>query len=174
MVAEKRRGARARIFARALLPGLVLGAATFAAPALGQPGQPARPAAPPQLPVPDERTALRLLWSTIAAVDHANRTGNYSVLRDLGSAGFQTSNNAAALAGIFTGIRSQNVDLSEALIVTPAWEIAPRMIRPGVMRMRGTFPLRPIAIAFDLLFAWEGGAWRLDGVAVQAQRAPPR
>jgi hypothetical protein len=38
--------------------------------------------------------------------------------------------------------------------------------------MRGTFPLRPQPIAFDLLFAWDRG-WRLDGIAVQAMPATP-
>ncbi len=116
-------------------------------------------------------TSLELLWSIMAAVDHANRTGNYSVLRDLGSAAFQSRNNPANLAAIFAGLRDQRVDLSSTLVVTPTWEIAPTMVQPGTLRMRGSFPLRPAAILFDLLFLWDGG-WRLDGVAVQAQPAP--
>lgn len=103
----------------------------------------------------------------MAAVDHANRTGNYSVLRDLGTAAFQTRNTAANLAAIFAGLRERNVDLSETLIVTPVWEIAPSMIQPRVLRLRGRFPLRPAAIAFDVLFAWDGG-WRLEAIAVQS------
>jgi hypothetical protein len=133
---------------------------------------PATPVAPANVPVPDRLTSLKLLWSTMAAVDHANRTGNYSVLRDLGTSGFQTNNNPANLAAIFAGLRDQQIDLSDTLVVTPAWEIAPRMTSPTVLRMRGTFPLRPQPIAFDLLFAWDRG-WRLDGVAVQAMPATP-
>ena len=56
----------------------------------------------------------------------------------------------------------------EQSVVTPAWEIQPTMVQPGVLRMRGTFPLRPAAIAFDLLFSWQDG-WQIEGVAVQAQ-----
>jgi hypothetical protein len=41
------------------------------------------------------------------------------------------------------------------------------MTSATVMRMRGTFPLRPTPIAFDMLFAWERGAWRVEGIAVQ-------
>lgn len=106
----------------------------------------------------------------MAAVDHANRTGNYSVLRDLGSAGFQANNNPATLAAIFAALRTQRIDVAETLVVTPDWEISPRMESANVLRMRGTFPLRPQPIAFDLLFAWDRG-WRLDGVAVQAPPA---
>jgi hypothetical protein len=130
---------------------------------------PARPAPPvaANLPAPDRLTALKMLWSTMAAVDHANRTGNYSVLRDLGSAAFQSRNNPANLAAIFAGLRERNVDLADTLVVTPNWEIAPTIVQPQILRMRGSFPLRPEAIAFDLLFTWDGG-WRLDAVAVQA------
>ncbi|HEV7660167.1 MAG TPA: hypothetical protein VGO55_10010 [Allosphingosinicella sp.] len=141
--------------------------------ALGQPRPRPAPAparAPPaaaNLPVPDRLTSLKMLWSMMAAVDHANRTGNYSVLRDLGSAAFQSRNNPANLAAIFAGLRERNVDLADTLVVTPNWEIAPTIIQPQVLRMRGSFPLRPEAIAFDLLFTWDGG-WRLDAIAVQA------
>lgn len=147
-------------------------AMALAQPASGQPpaqapsGQHAAAAAP-NLPVPDQRGALKMLWGIMAAVDQANRTGNYSVLRDLGTPGFQANNNPANLATIFAGLRQQQVDLSDALIVTPVWEISPRMVSPTALRMRGSFPLRPQAIGFDLVFIWADG-WRLDGIAVQA------
>lgn len=125
------------------------------------------PLAPSAVPVPDQLTALRMVWGIMAAVDQANRTGNYSVLRDLGSTGFQANNNPTTLAGVFGRIRTQQIDTSAALLVSPTWEIPPRMTSATVLRMRGTFPLRPAPIAFDLLFAWERGGWRLEGVAVQ-------
>ena len=154
-----------------LAVALLIGAGL--APAVsGQPGRPPPPAqrqqaAPANVPVPDRLAALKLLWSTMAAVDHANRTGNYTVLRDLGTRGFQANNDSARLASIFSVLRTQRIDLSDTLLVTPVWEIAPRMVSPTVLRMRGTLQLRPQAIAFDLLFAWDQG-WRLDAVAVQA------
>lgn len=119
-------------------------------------------------PAPDQLTSLKMLWSAMAAIDHANRTGNYSVLRDLGTSAFQARNNPTNLAAIFTGLREQKVDLSATLVVTPTWDIQPTLIQPGTLRMRGIFPLRPAAIEFDLLFSWEEG-WRLEGIAVQAQ-----
>ena len=152
------RHAPVRLLLAALALSLPAGAACAQAPA-------AAVAPPPQI---DQRTGLKLLWSAIAAVDHANRTGNYSVLRDLGTAAFQARNNPANLAAIFAGLREAGVDLADTLVVTPVWEIAPTLAQPGVVRMRGTFPLRPDAIAFDLLYAWDGG-WRIEGIAVQAQ-----
>ena len=138
------------------------------AEAIAQP----RPERSPALPLPDQLTLLKLLWSTMAAVDQANKTGNYSVLRDLGSAGFQTNNNAAGLAGIFSEIRSQRLDLSDTLIVAPTYEFPPAMIEPRLLRMRGAFNLRPTAIAFDIIYEWKDG-WRLHGIAIDPRSFSP-
>jgi hypothetical protein len=172
-------GGSGRLHAAQLACGLLI-AAGLAQPALGQAGRPVAPAQRPpaaplqrppaaaaKVPVPDQLTSLKMVWSVMAAVDHANRTGNYSVLRDLGTPAFQANNNPANLAGIFARLREQRVDLSDTLVVTPIWEIAPQMASPTVLRMRGMFPLRPQPIAFDLLFSWDRG-WRLEGIAVQA------
>jgi len=162
----------ARLAAVALMvaaPGQAASGQAGRAPAPAAPAPVRQPpvTAPANVPVPDRLTSLKLLWSIMAAVDHANRTGNYSVLRDLGTQAFQINNDPASLGAIFAGLRRQQVDLSDTLLVTPNWEIAPQMASPTLLRMRGSFPLRPQAIAFDLLFAWNRG-WRLEGVAVQA------
>jgi hypothetical protein len=121
--------------------------------------------APAPNPPPDALTVSKLIWSTLAAVDHANATGNYSVLRDLGSPSFQANNNAANLAGIFQTMRTQRVDLSNALLVTPTYEIAP-VIQNGMLRVRGAFPLRPVGIGFDLLYQPVQGRWALAAIAL--------
>ena len=167
--ARKRRASSVAFFCVATVMVPATGAAQ-SSPARTAPVRPAPPTVASAVAVPDQRSSLRMLWSIMAAVDHANRTGNYSVLRDLGSAGFQANNNPATLAAIFAALRTQEVDVAETLVVTPVWEISPRMVSANVLRMRGTFPLRPQPIAFDLLFAWDQG-WRLDGVAVQAMPA---
>jgi hypothetical protein len=115
----------------------------------------------------------KLVWSAMAALDHANQTGNYSVLRDLGAPSFQANNSAAALAEIFQPLRAQRVDVANALIVPPAYEFAPGIIERGLLRARGTFPLRPSGLAFDLLFQSVSGQWRIFGMAVVPTVAQP-
>lgn len=149
--------------APALLFLAALVAATGATPAWAQ--AQSRPVRAAAAPLPDELTLSKLLWSTMAAVDQANKTGNYSVLRDLGSTGFQANNNAASLAGVFAAIRTQRIDLSNTLLLAPTYEFRPAMIEPGILRMRGRFPLRPTAIGFDLIYEWQDG-WRLHGVSI--------
>lgn len=133
---------------------------------------PPQPAAQQAAPVPDQSALLKLLWSTMAAVDQANKTGNYSVLRDLGSTGFQTNNNAAALGAVFAGIRTQRIDLSDTFLLTPTWEMAPAIIGTGLLRMRGSFNMRPTGIGFDLVYQWDQG-WRLHGVSIVPFAVPP-
>ena len=113
----------------------------------------------------DELTADKLVWSSIAALDQANRTGNYSVLRDLGSPSFQANNSPATLGGVFEHLRNSHIDLSNTFVVSPVFSIAPS-VQGGVMRAKGVFPLRPTAIGFDLLFQQVAGEWRLLGISV--------
>jgi hypothetical protein len=102
----------------------------------------------------------------MAALDQANQTGNYSVLRDLGAPSFQTNNSAATLGGIFQQLRNQQVDLGYTLVVGPTFQFPPAIVQGGLLRVRGSFPLRPAAIGFDLLFQNISGQWRIFGIAV--------
>lgn len=132
-----------------------------------QPARPAQLPAPSATPVPDPLTVLKLLWGTMAAVDQANRTGNYSVLRDLGSASFQAGSNPTTLAAAFAPLRAQSIDLGDTLLATPIWT-QPPAVQAGQLRMSGSFPIRTAPVLFEAAFLWEGG-WRLHGLAVRSQ-----
>lgn len=115
--------------------------------------------------IPDQAGLARLVWSTIAAVDHANKTGNYNVLRSLGSPDFQASNGAPALSRIFASLREQRVNLIDTLSIEPSYEFPPAL-EGGMLRLRGAFRMRPQATQFDLLYQWNQG-WMLQGIAVR-------
>lgn len=122
---------------------------------------------PPSLrPTPSQLELSRMIWSTVAAVDHANRSGNYSVLRDISSQAFQINFNPARLTEIFSGLRNSNIDLSTALLVPPTYYEAPQMVREDIFRVKGLFQLRPISITFDMVFQWEQGRWKLAGINI--------
>jgi hypothetical protein len=154
----------ARLLVAAWL-AVVPGAALAAQPA-GPPPQAQAAAQAPAAGVPDSIVIHKLVWSTMAALDHANQTGNYSVLRDLGAPSFQAANSAATLGGVFTAIRNQNIDLGYTLVTNPVFQMAPAIGQGGMLRIRGVFPLRPTPIGFDLLFQNVAGQWRLFGIAV--------
>lgn len=117
-------------------------------------------------PVPGELEIAKMVWSTMAAVDHANRSGNYSVLRDLAAPGFQIANDPARLTQIFASLRSANVDLSNTMLLAPTYRNAPRMVQADLLQVQGSFGLRPTAIGFDLLYQYVQGRWRLFGVSI--------
>ena len=89
--------------------------------ASGLVGVPPSQAQPSQVPVPDSLELNKLVWSTMAAIDHANLAGNYSVLRDLSAPNFQILNDSAKLASIFASLRASGIDLSNALLLAPTF-----------------------------------------------------
>lgn len=132
----------------------------------------ARTPAMPQRAAPSAEQALYLVRSTITALDHANRTGNYAVLRDMAAPSFQRRNSAADLALGFSGLRNNRIDLSAAALLAPTLAVA--AAGDGGMRLAGTYPLQPLAIDFDLAFEIVDGHWRLNAIAVGARPpAPP-
>ena len=135
-----------------------------ATPAIAQQASASAPQS--SAPVPGDLELAKMVWSTMAAVDHANRAGNYSVLRDLAAPGFQINNDAAKLTQIFANLRASGVDLSNTLLLAPTYRGPPRMVQPDILQVQGFFGLRPTAIAFDLYYQWVQGRWRLFGVSI--------
>jgi len=117
-------------------------------------------------PAPDRQETARLVWTTLIAIDHANRTGNYSVLRDLAAPSFRDANDAARLAGIFAKFRERDIGLRRVVLASPVYAEPPEILDNGLYRVRGGFAFRPVGINFDLLFQHTGSGWRLFGVSI--------
>jgi hypothetical protein len=165
---------RRRIIAAALMASIAPFALGVTAVAQSQPpfgdrwkNVPAKPPAPAaeKLPVSVEQ-AFYLIRSTLLALNDANRSGNYTVLRDLAAPDFQAKNSAADLADSFADLRRRKFDLFAAALVAPELTAAPALDGKGMLRLTGHFPIRPQQIDFDLLFQNVGTQWRLFGIAV--------
>jgi hypothetical protein len=134
-----------------------------------------QPAPQPPAPKPaqiDRNGVLILIRETLLALDQANKTGNYTVLRDLGSPDFQ-ANSAARLAEIFAQHRKDNIDLSGVAVIDPQLTLLPQIEANGMMRMAGFFPSVPTQVNFELLYAPVGGRWRVFGLSVSFGQAAP-
>ena len=151
---------------------LVLGAVTTSAQQTPQ--QRASPAQQPAAKPAniDRNGVLMLIRSTLLALDHANRTGNYTVLRDLGAPGFQT-NTAAKLAEIFAKQRGDKLDLSGVAVIDPQLSLLPQIEPNGMLHMAGFFPSVPSQVNFELLFAPVEGQWRVFGVSLSVGQSAP-
>ena len=125
-------------------------------------------------PAPIDRNGvLILIRSALLALDDANKTGNYSVLRDLGAPGFREANSDARLAEIFASQRKQNLDLSGVAVLEPQLSLLPQIEPNGMMRMAGFFPSAPTQVNFELLYVPVNRQWRLMGIAVSLGQTAP-
>lgn len=123
-----------------------------------------KPAAQVQI---DRNGVIILTKAALIAVDQANKTGNYTVLRDLSAPGFASVNNAARLAEIFASMRRDKIDLSGVLVLDPQLTTLPEIDKNGMMHFSGFFPSAPAQINFELVFAPVEGQWRLFGISAK-------
>ncbi len=130
----------------------------------------AKPAPAPQPISPAQ--ALYLVRSTLMMLNDANRSGNYTVVRDLSAPDFQARNSAADLAQSFADLRRRNFDLFAAAILAPQFTAQPALDANGRLRLTGFFPTSPLRISFDLIFQSVDGQWRLLAVSVATPPAP--
>lgn len=126
----------------------------------------AKAQAAPAIPSPE--TLVVLTRSAVLALHHANVTGNYTVLRDLGAPGFQSANSAARLSAAFTNLRDQRIDLSQVALLAPQLTQGPMITGQGMLGMAGYFAISPVQVNFQLLFQPSDGQWRLFGISVSA------
>ena len=134
------------------------------APAKAPPSAKVTGAGAPAVPHPTELTIL--IRSTLLAVNQANLTGNYTVLRELGTPNFQRKNNAARLANIFRDLRSRGIDLGPVAVLNAKAVRKPAIDANGLLRLSGYFPSRPERVNFDLAFQMMDGRWQLLGIAL--------
>jgi hypothetical protein len=130
----------------------------------GKPIQTSPPVSPGQ--------ALYLVRSTLMMLDDANRSGNYTVLRDLAAPDFQARNSSADLAQSFFDLRRRKFELFAVALLTPQFSTDPSLDSNGRVRLMGYFPTRPQQIKFDLTFQSVGGQWKLFAISVATPEAP--
>src|SRR5262245_8581043 len=107
--------------------------------------KPAGTPPPPQAQAPassaagqiDSGVLAVLIKSAIVALQQANATGNYSVLRDLGTPTFRERYDQARLTEIFKNLRTRGINLSGALMLMPNLSKQPEMTPQGQLHVVG-------------------------------------
>lgn len=149
-----------------LAAGVFAAASAVALPVLGE----THPPHPAQI---DRNGTLILIRSAMMALQDANETGNYTVLRDLGAPSFQQNNTAARLGEIFANLRAQKVDLSGTSVLDPQLTLLPQVESNDLLHIAGFFPSVPTQVNFELLFAPVNSRWKLFGLSVNLASAAP-
>lgn len=164
---------------------LLLAAALLgSAPAQTRPGTPPAGQKPaPTPPATGDKTlppigleqTVYLVRSALMTLNDANRSGNYTVLRDLASPAFQARNSPADLGQAFADLRRRRIDLFAVALLNPQMDRPPERDAAGRIHIVGFFPTRPLQIRFDLTFELVGGPngqWRLFAIGVATPQAP--
>jgi hypothetical protein len=170
-------------------PAAVLGFLLAAGAGFAQQNtKPAQPAKPVQAPTSTgslqrqqapsgQISAVKLnllIRNTLIALNQANQSGNYSVLRDLGSPAFQRFNSAAALAEKFSALRKAKVDLTPIFYFHPQLTKQPALQDGRFLRLIGHMPTKPQQINFDLAYQNVDGQWLLVAIAVGVSQTKPK
>lgn len=138
-------------------------------------------AASPTAAATTATAGLNARWHRPGALPHpldaahahdANRTGNYSVLRDLAAPDFQAKNTAADLALGFTDLRRRNFDRFSVALAAPQLSTPPYLDPNKMLRPTGFFPTCPLQINFDLTFQNVGNQRRIFGISVATPQVP--
>lgn len=131
---------------------------------------PAEPQPEPraEAPLVEPSYATVLIRDVLAAVNHGNWTGNYTVLRDIAAPEFALANDPTRLAGLFTPLREERLDLLQAMVVDPVILDSALSDTGQELRLTGFVPLQPRHVSFDLVLGLEGRRWLLLGISVGA------
>lgn len=117
--------------------------------------------------MPPPAVLLALLRGTMIALNQANLTGNYSVLRDLAAPSFRDANSSAALADRFRQWREGRLDFAAVALLDAKLSAPPSIGADGALRLRGYFPTAPLRIGFDVAFLPVDGHWRLGAITAE-------
>lgn len=122
----------------------------------------------------DKVDLLILIRQTLTALDLSNKSGNYSILREISAPGFAAVNDAARLSNNFKSQRERGVDYSGTLVYEPQITAGPEISKEGLLRFQGFFPSASSQIKFEMMFAPVNGQWKLFGLAADLAPAGPR
>lgn len=120
-----------------------------------------------------------LLRSTLIAINQANVTGEYKVLRALIAPDVAQKLSVASLEAIFRPWRDKRRDVGFAVIAEPAFQTAAVQPSSGELWLIGTVPTPGFKLEFDFAFRKVSDRWLLarfsiaDGTLTISSAAPP-
>lgn len=157
------------------LYGLILNTPVVLADPAGS-SPPSKSSSHPSLTLPPPQTLIIIIRDVLAALNHANLTGNYSVLSQLFTPEARTANSPESLASNFAAVRAKNVDLGLILVTTPFMTAHPTLSPEGLLHLEGYFNTTP-RLTFNLVYQFVENRWTPliigVGLASQEKALPP-
>ena len=123
--------------------------------------------------MPSFQMQVRLIKNTLIALNHANVTGNYTVLRDLFSPQMRERLKSSDFSQAFQSSHDRsNRDMSFVMEMQPDLKEFPTFSADNRMRLVGYFPSSPRVLHFDLVFLkTQRGDWWIDGLVIRTEQA---
>jgi hypothetical protein len=118
--------------------------------------------------------ATMLVRMLLVALHQAALTGNYTVLRDIGSPQFRNANTPMSLADATKDLRSNRFRFDRASLATPVLLQPPQRDEQGRLRLYGFVPTNPEQVLFDLRYSDVNGEWMIDGMRMQIGKVGPK
>lgn len=142
-----------------------------AAPAPAQSAPPAqriaaKPAQPAPIAHPVAAQIQFLVRTSLLTLNDANRSGNYTVLRDVAAPSFRDRNSPADLSQIFAEMRRAKLDLSMAAFMAAELDDQPSIDGERRLHLKGHLPTEPNRIVFDLVFEAVSGHWLINSISI--------
>jgi|688.fasta_scaffold372150_2 hypothetical protein len=121
----------------------------------------------------DKAGLLILIRQTLTALDLSNKSGNYTILREISAPSFASVNDAARLSATFGNQRARGIDYSGTLAYEPQLTAGPEITKDGILRFAGFFPAASSQIKFEMYFAPVNGQWKLAGLMADLAPSGP-
>lgn len=141
-----------------LLAGLLTGAPALA---VGETTTSAPSAEPPR-EIPFGPVEAMLLRSTLIAINQANLTVDYAIVRHMLAPDLAKTYPGPQIAVLLKPWRDRRRDFGFVAIADPELDTSPTIDGQGVLRMQGSVPTPSFRLAFDLSFRKVAGRWMLS------------
>ncbi len=131
------------------------------------------PPAPPRTApaVPESLVLEALVKNTLATLNDANRTNNYTVMHAMGHPDFRATASVEELARNFAVFRQRQIDFAYVLSYRPNYTEGPAIGPEGRLAMKAYFDTRPSRVSFEATYAQDAGVWRIWRIYVNVRPA---
>jgi len=116
--------------------------------------------------MPGKSEVIQLIHMALVSLDHANRTGNYTVFRQMASPHFQDANSVEQLGAVFKAWRLAGINLSAIALREPLFQRPPGIDPQGLLNLVGVLPGPPDQVKFSLSFMQVDNEWQLYALSL--------
>jgi hypothetical protein len=113
--------------------------------------------------------AVHEVRSVLSTLNDANRSGNYSVLRDLAASEFKDEHSVDDLGRAFARLRESGTELSFVNRTAPEFNSSSLIESDGSMKLEGRFRGPAEDLEFAMTFVEQEGRWRLRTLDVSTK-----